>query len=114
MNGGTASASEILAGALQDSGRSPLAGSRTFGKGLIQTLLSLGDGSGLAVTVARYLTPAGHDIQHQGIAPDIALAEPEPLDPGGAGDHWLQEAARLLAQRLEGRDAVVANGPAPA
>ena len=114
VNGGTASASEILAGALQDSGRSPLAGSRTFGKGLIQTLLSLGDGSGLAVTVARYLTPAGHDIQHQGIAPDIALAEPEPLDPGGAGDHWLQEAARLLAQRLEGRDAVVANGPAPA
>ncbi len=102
VNGGTASASEILAGALQDSGRSPLAGSRTFGKGLIQTLLPLGDGSGLAVTVARYLTPAGHDIQHQGIAPDVGLAEPEPLDPGGAGDGWLAEAARLLAERIEG------------
>jgi carboxyl-terminal processing protease len=105
VNGGTASASEILAGALQDSGRSPLAGSRTFGKGLIQTLLPLGDGSGLAVTVARYLTPAGHDIQHQGIAPDLELAGPEPLDPGGAGDTWLEAAARSLAGRLEGRDA---------
>ncbi len=102
VNGGTASASEILAGALQDSGRSPLAGSRTFGKGLIQTLLPLGDGSGLAVTVARYLTPAGHDIQHQGIAPDLVLAEPEPLDPGGEGDSWLAEAAGLLVDRIGG------------
>lgn len=101
VNGGTASASEILAGALQDSGRSPLAGSRTFGKGLIQTLLSLGDGSGLAVTVARYLTPAGRDIQNQGISPDLPLAEPEPLDPGGEGDGWLEQASRDLSRRLE-------------
>ena len=57
VNGGTASASEILAGALQDDGRSQLVGSRTFGKGLIQTLTNLSDGSGLAVTVAGYLTP---------------------------------------------------------
>lgn len=104
VNGGTASASEILAGALQDGGRSPLAGSRTFGKGLIQTLLSLGDGSGLAVTVARYLTPAGHDIQNLGIAPDQPLTPPEPLDPGGDGDAWLGQASRLLVARLEGRD----------
>jgi carboxyl-terminal processing protease len=104
VNGGTASASEILAGALQDGGRSPLAGSRTFGKGLIQTLLSLGDGSGLAVTVARYLTPAGHDIQNLGIAPDQPLNPPEPLDPGGDGDAWLGQASRLLVARLEGRD----------
>jgi carboxyl-terminal processing protease len=67
VNGGTASASEILAGALQDAGRSELMGSRTFGKGLIQTLIPLGDGSGLAVTVARYLTPSGRDIQAVGI-----------------------------------------------
>ena len=106
VNGGTASASEILAGALQDGGRSPLVGSRTFGKGLIQTLLSLSDGSGLAVTVARYLTPAGHDIQNLGIAPDHSLSPPEPLDPGGDGDGWLREATRLLAQRLDN------NGPA--
>ena len=102
VNGGTASASEILAGALQDNGRSELVGSRTFGKGLIQTLIPLGDTSGLAVTVARYLTPSGRDIQNQGIEPDLALPQPEPLDPGGDGDTWLEQASRLLARRLEG------------
>jgi carboxyl-terminal processing protease len=71
---------------------------------MIQTLLSLGDGSGLAVTVARYLTPAGHDIQNLGIAPDHRLDPPEPLDPGGDGDGWLNEASQLLVTRLEGRD----------
>lgn len=100
VNGGTASASEILAGALQDNGRSELVGSRTFGKGLIQTLIPLGDTSGLAVTVARYLTPSGRDIQNQGIDPDLALPQPEPLDPGGDGDTWLEQASRLLASRL--------------
>jgi len=101
VNGGTASASEILAGALQDSGRSPLVGSRTFGKGLIQTLLSLGDGSGLAVTVARYLTPSGRDIQNQGIEPDRKLTPPEPLNPGGRGDSWLEEGEGLLLEQLK-------------
>ncbi|MEB3184819.1 MAG: S41 family peptidase [Cyanobacteriota bacterium] len=100
VNGGTASASEILAGALQDDGRSPLLGSRTFGKGLIQTLIPLGDGSGLAVTVARYLTPSGRDIQHQGIEPDLNLQGPEPLNPGGEDDRWLEQAAALLLERL--------------
>ncbi|MFN9924650.1 MAG: carboxyl-terminal processing protease CtpZ [Cyanobacteriota bacterium] len=102
VNGGTASASEILAGALQDSGRSELAGSRTFGKGLIQTLISLGDGSGMAVTVARYLTPSGRDIQHQGIEPDLRLPTPEPLNPGGEGDSWLDQAAEQLFSQLQG------------
>ena len=102
VNGGTASASEILAGALQDDQRSPLLGSRTFGKGLIQTLISLGgDGSGLAVTVARYVTPSGRDIQNLGIEPDQPLPEPEPLDPGGDNDRWLQLAATALVQQLE-------------
>ncbi|MEB3320028.1 MAG: S41 family peptidase [Cyanobium sp.] len=100
VNAGTASASEILAGALQDDGRSRLAGSRTFGKGLIQTLLSLSDSSGLAVTVARYLTPNGRDIQNQGIDPDLLLPAPEPLNPGGEGDSWLDQAARLMAADL--------------
>ncbi len=101
VNGGTASASEILAGALQDDGRSPLLGERTFGKGLIQTLIGLGDGSGLAVTVARYATPSGRDIQNQGIEPDQRLAGPEPLDPGGSDDAWLESAATSLVARLE-------------
>jgi carboxyl-terminal processing protease len=101
VNAGTASASEILAGALQDNGRSALVGSQTFGKGLIQTLIPLGDTSGLAVTVARYLTPSGRDIQNQGIEPDVVLAEPEPLDPGGDADTWLEQAGRLLVGRLD-------------
>ena len=100
VNAGTASASEILAGAMQDSGRSRLAGSRTFGKGLIQTLINLSDGSGLAVTVARYLTPSGRDIQNQGIEPDVRLSQPEPLEPDGERDTWLQEAAGLLVAEL--------------
>jgi carboxyl-terminal processing protease len=100
VNGGTASASEILAGALQDNDRSPLAGSQTFGKGLIQTLIPLGDGSGLAVTVAHYLTPAGHDIQSLGITPDVELPAPEPLNPGGRDDLWLSTAEDLLLDQL--------------
>ena len=70
VNEGTASASEILAGALQDNGRAQLVGSTTFGKGLIQSLFDLSDGSGLAVTVAKYETPAHHDINRLGITPD--------------------------------------------
>ena len=101
VNGGTASASEILAGALQDDGRSQLLGSRTFGKGLIQTLTNLSDGSGLAVTVAGYLTPNGRDIQGQGLEPDRTLVQPEPLNPGGDGDSWLIDAQRALEPLLE-------------
>jgi carboxyl-terminal processing protease len=101
VNGGTASASEILAGALQDDGRSRLLGSRTFGKGLIQTLIGLGDGSGLAITVARYVTPSGRDIQNLGIEPDRLLTDPEPLNPGGEGDAWLLEAQRVLNTQIE-------------
>lgn len=102
INGGTASASEILAGALQDNGRSQLLGSRSFGKGLIQTLISLGDSSGLAVTVARYVTPSGRSIQGQGLMPDLELEQPEPINPGGSGDSWLDQAERLLVAQLEG------------
>jgi carboxyl-terminal processing protease len=73
VNQGTASASEILAGALQDNGRAKLVGDRTFGKGLIQSLFNLSDGSGLAVTIAKYETPNHHDINRQGIQPDITV-----------------------------------------
>ncbi|MEM6253968.1 MAG: carboxyl-terminal processing protease CtpA [Cyanobacteria bacterium P01_D01_bin.156] len=76
VNGGTASASEILAGALQDNGRAQLVGETTFGKGLIQSLFDLPHGSGLAVTVAKYETPDHHDINKLGITPDrIVKAE---------------------------------------
>lgn len=73
VDGGSASASEILSGALQDDKRAVLIGSKTFGKGLVQSVRGLGDGSGLAVTVAKYLTPSGRDINHQGIEPDISV-----------------------------------------
>jgi carboxyl-terminal processing protease len=74
VNQGTASASEILAGALQDNGRARLVGEKTFGKGLIQSLFTLSDGSGLAVTVAKYETPAHHDIHKLGIQPDVSVS----------------------------------------
>ena len=101
VNGGTASASEILAGALQDNDRSTLLGNRTYGKGLIQTLTNLSDGSGLAVTVAGYVTPSGRDIQGEGIAPDRFLSDPEPLNPDGDGDRWLNETEQWMEALLE-------------
>ncbi len=73
IDGGSASASEILSGALQDNKRAVLVGTQTFGKGLVQSVRSLGDGSGLAVTIAKYLTPSGRDINKHGIDPDIAI-----------------------------------------
>jgi carboxyl-terminal processing protease len=77
VNEGTASASEILAGALQDNGRATLIGTKTFGKGLIQSLFDLPNGSGLAVTVAKYETPNHHDIHKLGIKPDRIVPTPE-------------------------------------
>ncbi|MER3491799.1 MAG: carboxyl-terminal protease [Mastigocladus sp. ERB_26_2] len=74
VNEGTASASEILAGALQDNGRAILVGETTFGKGLIQSLFELSDGSGLAVTIAKYETPNHRDINKLGIKPDKIIA----------------------------------------
>ena len=70
---GSASASEILSGAIQDNKRGVLVGKKTFGKGLVQSVRSLSDGSGLTVTVAKYLTPSGKDINKNGIEPDIRV-----------------------------------------
>ena len=73
VNAGSASASEIVAGALQDHGRAVIMGEKTFGKGSVQTILPLGNGSALKLTTARYYTPFGTSIQARGIVPDITL-----------------------------------------
>jgi carboxyl-terminal processing protease len=73
VDGNSASASEILAGALKDSKRGVVVGSKTFGKAVVQSVHSLSDGSGLAVTISRYYPPSGIDINHKGIMPDVTL-----------------------------------------
>lgn len=73
VDGGSASASEILSGALQDNKRAVLVGTKTFGKGLVQSVRGVGNGSGLAVTIAKYFTPNGTDINHAGIEPDFKV-----------------------------------------
>ncbi len=78
VNKGTASASEIVAGALQDQGRAVIMGTQTFGKGSVQTIIELEDGSGLKLTVARYYTPKNRSIQERGITPDVVVAEVAP------------------------------------
>jgi C-terminal processing protease CtpA/Prc len=85
INGGSASASEILSGALRDNGRAKLVGQKSFGKGLVQAINRLDDGSGINVTIAKYLTPNDTDIHKTGIIPDykVELKEEDIKDTKG-------------------------------
>ena len=104
VNKGTASASEILAGSLQDNKRSTLMGEQTYGKGLIQSLKSLGEDSGIAITVASYLTPQGNNIQGKGIIPDKILGLPEAREYGNSEDKWVKNAEIFLNALFDEND----------
>ena len=101
VNGHTASASEITSGAIQDSAVGTIMGTRTFGKGVVQTVFPLGDGSAVKITTARYLTPHNRDINHLGIAPDVVVVENKaPRFGEPAKDVQLQRALQFVNDKL--------------
>jgi carboxyl-terminal processing protease len=100
VNKYTASASEITAGALQDYHIATLVGTKTFGKGVVQSIYPMDDGGALKITTARYLTPNGRDIQHKGIMPDVSV--PQNVDPSiidTPQDHQLAAAKAILKKQ---------------
>lgn len=109
VNGYTASASEITSGAIQDSGTGTIIGTKTFGKGVVQSIWRLPDDSAVKITTARYLTPHNRDINHIGITPDIILAENKnPRYGDVARDAQLQRAITLLTEKIARADAISA------
>ncbi|NLW23968.1 MAG: PDZ domain-containing protein [Clostridia bacterium] len=101
INGGSASASEILAGAIKDTKTGTLIGTNTFGKGIVQSIYFLNEGAGLKLTTAKYLTPNKNDIHEKGIAPDIVVELPE-YAPGQefVEDTQLKKAIEVLEERI--------------
>ena len=115
INGGSASASEIVAGALQDQRRAVVVGTRSYGKGSVQTLYGLEDGAGLKLTIARYYTPSGRSIQDTGIEPDVFQApgtETQVTAPAGKMDGTGPAAALDRDPQLKSAIDVVSRWPA--
>jgi carboxyl-terminal processing protease len=96
VNGGSASASEIVAGAIKDTGSGTLIGTRTFGKGVVQTVFNLGGQVGVKLTTDKYLTPKGIDINKKGIDPDIVVNQPA----GSQTDLQLEKAVQVLLEKI--------------
>ncbi len=121
VDGNSASASEILAGALKDNRRAQVVGSQTFGKALVQSVHSLADGSGMAVTVAHYYTPNGTDIGHKGVTPDVKVdlswmdqknLSDSPALLGSDRDPQYRQAVAVLQNRLNPTTKKAAKTPA--
>jgi carboxyl-terminal processing protease len=104
VNGGSASASEIVAGALQDHKRAIIMGTKTFGKGSVQTIIPMSNGAALKITTARYFTPSGRSIQATGIVPDVITEEAKVTKRDRDSADMLKEAD--LAGHLEHKDAI--------
>jgi len=114
INGGTASAAEIVSGALQDHKRATILGMTSFGKGSVQTIIPLGEGGGaLRLTTARYYTPSGHSIQATGIQPDIAVAQSDADIPKIERPHEVDLPGHLSEENPEQKNTVPVIRPAP-
>lgn len=101
VNGYSASASEILAGAMKDHGIATIMGTTTFGKGIVQRVISLSDGSAVKLTVSKYYTPNGNDIHEKGIEPDVVVEFDADAYYSEGVDNQLQEAIRYLNEQIE-------------
>lgn len=97
VNGFSASASEIVAGAIKDTGAGTLVGTKTYGKGVVQTIFKLDSDSGLKITTAKYFTPKGHDIHKKGIDPDVVIEQPE----DSKEDVQLNKAVEILKSKIQ-------------
>lgn len=102
VNGGSASASEVVAGALQDSGRAQVVGTQSYGKGSVQSIIELPGGAGLKLTVSLYYTPSGRSIHEQGITPDVVVPIPDETDTSdGSGTSVAEAGPGSLVERIE-------------